>query len=31
VPSADELALAERLISYDTSHGDGVIGAMGYL
>jgi succinyl-diaminopimelate desuccinylase len=31
VPSADELALAERLISYDTSHGDGVVGAMGYL
>jgi succinyl-diaminopimelate desuccinylase len=31
VPSADELALAERLISYDTSHADGVVGAMGYL
>src|SRR5438105_7682765 len=27
----DELALAERLISYDTSNPEGVIGAMGYL
>ncbi|MDX6544822.1 MAG: succinyl-diaminopimelate desuccinylase, partial [Gaiellales bacterium] len=31
MPSADELALTERLISYDTSHPDGVVGAMGYL
>jgi succinyl-diaminopimelate desuccinylase len=31
VSSADELALAERLISYDTSNAEGIAGSMGFL
>jgi succinyl-diaminopimelate desuccinylase len=31
VSSADELALAERLISYDTSNPEGIAGSMGFL
>jgi succinyl-diaminopimelate desuccinylase len=31
VSSADELALAERLISYDSSRAEGITGAMGFL
>jgi succinyl-diaminopimelate desuccinylase len=31
VSSADHLALAERLISYDSSQAEGVVGAMGFL